>query len=206
MHRITSAAAIVAALFAVCACGDKRSAVQEEAGEQAPEWHKVDPKELELKPVAAFADDWMALAVGDKRQMNSMTIAWGGIGELWNKHVVTVYVSSDRYSKKMMDDNQYFTVTAFPDDKESREALTYIGTHSKRDEPDKTAAAGLTTIFTPLGNPYFEEGCLTIECRKIYADEFDIRKVPQDVRERLYGSMGIHTMYIGEIVNVWKKE
>ena len=173
---------------------------------ETPKWRKITPKELEIKPVSAFADDWMALAVGDKRQMNSMTIAWGGIGQLWNKPVVTVYVSSDRYSKKMMDEHQYFTVTAFPDDKQCRDALMYIGTHSKRDESNKTAVAGLTTIYTPLGNPYFEEGCLTIECKKIYAEEFDINKVPKDVREGMYNSMGIHTMYIGEIVNVWTKE
>lgn len=203
--------ALVVVAVTVCACGQKHSRknVSESADSLSvaePQWHKVNPLELEMKPIAAFAEDWMALAVGNKRSMNSMTIAWGGIGQLWNKHVVTVYVSSDRYSKKMLDDNQYFTVTAFPQTKECREALSYIGTHSKRDETDKTAAAGLTTIFTSLGNPYFEEGCLTIECKKIYAEEFDINKVPQDIRTNMYEHMGMHTMYIGEIVNVWKKE
>ena len=59
--------------------------------------------------------------------------------------------------------------------------------------------------FTELGNPIFAEGRLAIECRKLYAAPFDLNRMPQDISERLYADMAVHTMYIGEIVNVWEK-
>ena len=58
--------------------------------------------------------DWMALAVENKDDMNAMTISWGEIGELWERPVVTVYVSSSRYTHSFMERNEYFTVTSFP--------------------------------------------------------------------------------------------
>ena len=170
------------------------------------EWKSMKPEELQCKPVDLFANQWMALAMGNKEKMNSMTIAWGTIGELWSKPVVIVYVSSSRYSKKLMDANDYFTVTAFPDTDKSREALVYIGTHSQSREPEKTKNAGLTAQFTPLGNPVFAEANLAIECKKIYADEFKEDMIPDDVKTQFYnGRNGLHTFYIGEIVNVWTK-
>lgn len=170
-------------------------------------WKKIDATEIQCRPVNLFANQWMALAMGNKEKMNSMTIAWGTIGELWNKNVVIVYVSSSRYSKHLMDENPYFTVTAFPDDEVSRKGLTYIGTHSQKDDPDKTAHSGLHAEFTPLGNPVFKEGNLTIECKKIYSDEFKRDLLPDDVKNGIYGEggMGLSTFYIGEIVNVWQK-
>ena len=167
------------------------------------QWAETDISELQMNPVDVFAKDWMALAAGSEASFNAMTISWGTIGELWNKPVVIVYVSSDRATKKLMDENKYFTVSAFPSS--AKESLVYIGSHSMKDEPDKVAAAGLTAEFSPLGNPMFKEACLTIECRKIYAEPFKEELLPDDVRPR-YEKMGMHTAYIGEIVNVWEKE
>ena len=212
MKRILYILAAVAVAAAVLlACKGRRQDAAEAAAPQADsvlvshEWARIDPLDLELRPVANFEKDWMALAMGGSRSYNAMTISWGGIGELWGKPVVTVYVSSDRASKKMMDDNDYFTVTGFPASKACKDALVYIGSRSLRDDPDKVANAGLTVEFTELGNPIFSEGMLAIECRKLYAAPFDLNRMPQDIRERLYAEMGVHTMYIGEIVNVWEK-
>ena len=169
-------------------------------------WTKVDPMEFSIDPITTFSKDWMALATGTKKGFNSMTVSWGTVGYLWNKPVVIVFVSKDRYSKKLMDDNQYFTLTGFPKTKECRRALEYIGSHSQKDDPDKTAHAGLSVEFTTLGNPVFSEGNLAIECKKIYSDEFETDKMPKDVMESLYARMGMHSFYIGEIVNVLEKK
>ena len=63
--------------------------------------------------------------------MNTMTISWGSLGELWNKPVVTVYVSSSRYTHQFMEKNDHFTVAFFP--AEYRQALQYLGSHSGRE-------------------------------------------------------------------------
>ena len=39
------------------------------------------------------------LAAGDKEKSNAMTIGWGGIGTLWGRTALTVYVAEKRYTK-----------------------------------------------------------------------------------------------------------
>lgn len=189
-------------------CGGKHGSRKHKGADslavEAPKWEKMDPMALELKPIKAFARDWMALATGNQKSMNSMTISWGSIGELWGKNVVIVYVSSDRATKKLMDKNSYFTVSAFPDTREFREALSYIGSHSLADDPLKTETAGLKVEYSALGNPMFSDADLVIECKKLYSDEFKKSLMPDDVRH-LYDELGVHTFYIGEITNIYTK-
>ena len=57
-------------------------------------------------------------------------ISWGGIGTLWRKTALTVYVAEKRYTKEFMDNSEYFTVMTF-DVKDSK-VLNYMGTKSGR--------------------------------------------------------------------------
>ena len=41
---------------------------------------------------AQFDKKWALLSAGTKEKHNTMTISWGGMGTLWGKPVVTVYV------------------------------------------------------------------------------------------------------------------
>lgn len=166
-------------------------------------WQEITPRDIEGNPVRMFADEWFELAAGKEGDMNLMTIAWGTLGELWSKPVVTVYVSTSRYTYEYMEKNDYFTITHFP--AFMREKLQYLGTASGRDE-DKVKGAGLTVEFTALGNPIFAEADLAIECKKIYSDQFKADKMPLERRQwHEETGTGIHVMYVGEIVNVWKK-
>ena len=169
---------------------------------KAKEWQKVDPVELRINPFTLFTDA-MALTVGTKDKMNSMTIGWGGLGVLWGKErpVVTVYVEKRRYTHQFMEDNDYFTVEAF--DKDYDKALQYLGTVSGRDE-DKIKGSGLTLKMTDLGTPAFEEGNLILECRKIYGAPFNPDGFG-DVPKEVYSDRPLHSIYIGEIVNAYIK-
>lgn len=164
-------------------------------------WKTISPEEIK-NAVTLFDTDWMALAVGQKGDMNAMTISWGSLGELWGKRIITVYVRSSRYTYNFMQRNEYFTVTSFPE--QYRKALQYIGSHSGRDG-DKLKIAGLTPEFTQLGNPIFKEANLAIECKIIYSEPFDKSKMRGDVKDFYKNINDVHTMYIGEIVNVWVK-
>ena len=83
--------------------------------------------------------------------------------------------------------------------------LSYLGRVSGCDE-DKVAGAGLTVEFTELGNPIYTETDLAIECKKLYGQQFDANLMPEEQREWYEKSgLGIHYMYIGEIIHVWKK-
>lgn len=169
------------------------------------EWTEIKATEINENAVKLFDKDWMALAVGDKEKMNAMTISWGSLGELWEMPVATVYVSGSRYTHGLMEDNDHFTLSLFPNNK--RKALVYIGSHSGRDG-DKIKAAGLTTEWTKEGNPSFKEAVMTIECKKIYTHTFEMDKLPKDV-QAMYGDesrMKLHTMYIGQIEHVWVRK
>ena len=74
--------------------------------------------------------DAQLLCAGNKEKSNAMTIGWGGIGTLWQRPAMTVYVAEQRFTKKFMDDSEYFTVMSF-DVKDSK-VLNYMGTKSGR--------------------------------------------------------------------------
>ena len=156
------------------------------------------------------------LAAGDKEKSNAMTIGWGGIGTLWGRTALTVYVAEKRYTKEFIDKSEYFTVMAF--DVEHSNVLRYMGTKSGRDGdrsatqgdacPDKKAAAlGLHTAYTSNGTPYYTEAEMVIECKIMYAAPFDPQYFKSDAPKRMYANFpaGIHSMYIGEVVNAWRK-
>ena len=144
------------------------------------------------------------LAAGNKEKSNAMTIGWGGIGILWGRPALTVYVAEKRYTKEFMDKSEYFTVMAF--DAKNRKVLNYMGSKSGRDG-DKAKALGLHTAYTENGTPYYTEATMVIECRIMYAAPFDPRYFKSDAPKNMYADFpaGIHSMYIGEIINAWKK-
>lgn len=165
------------------------------------EWRSVPAAELSENPFTLFSDDWMVLACGVEGDVNAMTIGWGGLGILWGRDtpVVTVYVEKSRYTHDFMSRYDTFTLTAFPDD--YRAALQYLGNHSGRDG-DKIAESGLTLGFSELGNPVFKEARLVLECKKIYEDDFDPDGFGELGRSIYSTGRQLHTVYIGEIVDV----
>jgi hypothetical protein len=47
---------------------------------------------------------------------------------------------------------------------------------------------------------------MVIECKIMYAARFDSQYFKSDVPKNMYGNpAGVHSMYIGEVVNAWKK-
>ena len=181
---------ILLAVICIMSCGNNPQQAQN------LKWQKIAPADIELNPLQMIDQDWLEVSAGKEGNMNL-------IGELWGRPIFTVFVSTSRYTHKFMEENDYFTVTHFPAD--MRKQLSYLGRVSGRDE-DKVAGAGLTVEFTELGNPIYAEADLAIECKKLYGQQFEADLLPADVKEWYEKSgLGIHYMYIGEIINVWKK-
>lgn len=145
-----------------------------------------------------FNDKWALLSAGTKDKHNTMTISWGGMGTLWFKSVVTVYVKPCRYTYQFMNGNDYFTVSFYPE--EYKKALTLMGSKSGRDM-DKDAASGLTVKDLEKAITY-EEAELTLLCKKIYFQDMEPANMPQDVVQQHYTTEEPHRMFIGEVVEV----
>ena len=64
-----------------------------------------------------------------------------------------------------------------------------------------------TTAYTANGTPYYTEASMVMECRIMYVAPFDPKGFKSDVPNKMYRNFpaGIHTMYIGEVINAWKK-
>jgi len=205
MKKSTVITALVAILtmavtpaFAQEENGFKKFNVREDFTENGFQWFLDEPSGK------AERHDAELLAAGDKEKSNAMTIGWGGIGTLWGRTALTVYVAEKRYTKEFMDKAEYFTVMAF--DVEQSKVLNYMGTKSGRDG-DKAQALGLHTAYTANGTPYYTEATMVIECKIMYAAPFDPQYFKSDAPKKMYANFpaGIHSMYIGEVVNAWKK-
>ncbi len=79
---------------------------------------------------SVFDRKWALLTAGDKDSFNTMTISWGGLGTLWGRPVASVYVRQSRYTHAFLDENDYFTVSFYPE--ERRKTLGVLGSRSGR--------------------------------------------------------------------------
>lgn len=167
-------------------------------------FQKVDVKELALNPFDAIGEQWMLITAGTKDECNTMTASWGGLGVLWNKNVATAYIRPQRYTKKFVDEQEYFTLSFFGE--EWRKALTLCGRKSGRDI-DKVKECGFTVAEAAGGAPYFEEAELVLVCRKLYADTIKPECfIDRECDMTCYPTRDHHTFYIGEVVEALQKK
>jgi len=147
---------------------------------------------------------------GDK--FNTMVIGWGHIGTLWSLPTFHVYVRQGRFTRSQLDQTDEFTLSIplegiVP-------AVNRICGGQSGYNIDKVKEAGLT-LEDPEKNhtPGIREYPLTIECRILYAQEQDLQRIPEDIRERMYpqdvpgtnpmANRDCHTMYVGQILDAY---
>ncbi len=162
---------------------------------------EINIRELNENAVKLISDDWALLTANDKNKnsCNPMTVSWGGIGELWGKDTATVYVRESRYTKTLMDREDYFSLCFF--DKTYKNALGFCGSHSGRD-CDKVKETGLTPVYDEKA-PYFKEARLVLICRKeacLYLDEKSF--IDESIMDKWYSDKDMHYIYFSEIEKV----
>ena len=157
---------------------------------------------LEFNPFTKFKNDWALITAGNKQKANTMTVSWGGLGVLWGKNVAYIFIRDSRYTKEFIDEGDCFSI-AFLDGK-YKEALSYCGSHSGRNE-DKIANAGLNLGYKH-GIPYIDEGILVLLCSKLSATKItEDSFLAPDIKDKWYGDNDMHTMYVAEIIDVFAR-
>jgi len=152
--------------------------------------------------LSLFDKKWALLTAGDSTKFNTMTISWGGLGTIWGKPVATVYVRTSRYTYDFMDSNEFFTVSFYPE--EYKQILGVLGSKSGRDM-DKMKDSGLTPVSAGKSMS-FEEAEITLVCKKMFKQELDVANMPADVAKAMYEGQAPHDMFIGEIVDIIRKD
>ncbi|MBQ7935355.1 MAG: flavin reductase [Clostridia bacterium] len=164
----------------------------------------INPGELNENTFSLIGKDWFLITAGDKKQCNTMTASYGSFGILFGKPVAQIYVRPERYTYDFLEEQNGFSLSFFSE--EYRDQLKYCGKASGKDE-DKIKRCGFTTHFKEDGIPYFREARLTVICKKIYAQDLNAELLNDaTVRQAVYGSGGVHRMYVGEITDLFYQE
>lgn len=157
---------------------------------------EIELSSLSFNPFDKFNHEWALVTAGTTSGYNTMTVSWGGMGELWNKDVVTIYIRPQRYTREFLDANDRFTLSFYAP--EHKDALRYLGRTSGRDTY-KATHVGFTPAYVD-GTVTFEQADLTLVCRKFYADTIKPEcMLDAAIDERNYPEKDYHIMYIAEV-------
>ncbi len=163
---------------------------------------EITANEIDENIFKLIGSDWMLVTAEKEGKINTMTASWGGFGVMWGKNVSYIVIRPQRFTKEFIDSNDSFTLSFF--DEKYRKELAYLGSVSGRDE-DKITKSGLK-VTEIEGLPAFKDAKLVIACKKLFAQEFTQDSfLDKEALEKWYPNNDLHTLYISEITNVWKK-
>jgi flavin reductase (DIM6/NTAB) family NADH-FMN oxidoreductase RutF len=164
---------------------------------------QIDITDFNHNVFRLIGSDWMLITSGNKKSFNTMTASWGGLGVLWNKNVVFCFVRPSRFTYLFMEKSDYFTLCFF--DENYKDILTFCGTHSGKNI-NKIEKAGLIPLETSLGNIYFKQAQLVMECEKIYFQDITPKNFVNPSIEQNYNGKDYHRIYIGEVLNILMRQ
>lgn len=139
-------------------------------------------KSLGATPIAIPSPVWMIGSYSADATANLMVASWCGICSS-NPPCIALSVKQSRLTYQNIIEHDAFTVNIPSQDQVC--LVDYVGTMSGKDEA-KFIATGLTSVKSELVDaPYVKECAMNIECKLIHAMD-----------------IGIHTQFIGQIVDV----
>lgn len=163
---------------------------------------EIKIEELSMNPFTLIGKKWCLIGAKHNNKFNAMTASWGGVGVLWNKNVVTVYIRPQRYTNEFVSAADTFTLSFF--EEEHRKALTFYGTKSGRDV-NKEEACNFH-VEEDANYAYLQEASMVFECKKLYCGKIEEEGfVDAEVDAKNYPTKDYHYVYIGEIEKVLVK-
>ncbi len=162
---------------------------------------EINIREIKKSAVELISDGWGLVTAGNEEKFNTMTVSWGGLGEIWGKDAVFIFIRPQRYTYEFIEKEELFTLSFYGE--EFRNALKICGSQSGRNT-DKVADAGLTPLFID-NTVSFEEAEYTLVCRKMASQFIDPKGFEDETIDKNYAAGDYHKVYIGEIVKVLAK-
>lgn len=162
-------------------------------------FREIDPVEITDNAIKLIGHEWMMVTAGVPDRYNTMTASWGGLGWLWGFPACFCFVRPQRYTYGFMEEQDVFTLSFLP--LKYRPQLNFCGSRSGR-EVDKAKECGFTPAAAQNGSVYFDEARLVLECRKLYFQDLDPKKMLDPSLLKNYPKDDFHRMYMGEITRV----
>lgn len=160
---------------------------------------------LEWNPIKKLADEGVAVVAEANGKVNATSSHNGGVGYIWGKNVVYVFLRNTRYTKELLDMSEYFSACFFDmTDQNNGRLMKVLDQLSGRNE-DKLAACRVEVAHA-MNCPYIDDANFIILCRKIAAvpmtenTVLDPKILNLQYTERHLDDF--HTMYIGEILDI----
>ncbi len=166
----------------------------------------IKPDDFRTDIFDLWDKQWLLLTAGELEHeaFNSMTVAWGSMGIMWNRPFVQVVVRPTRYTINFIEKYDTFTLCGFSE--EYREKLKYFGRVSGKDE-NKAEMSGLKVIPSrTVACPCYDEAELIIECGKIYSSRFTPSEFFDKTIEKNYPDKDYHHVFFGQIMNISASE
>lgn len=157
----------------------------------------IDPKEISESAIRLIGDDWMLIGAESGGKVNAMTASWGGLGVMWGKPCVFVFIRPQRYTYEFVSKSDTFSLSFF--DEAHREALKICGSKSGRN-CDKIALAKLTPVVAECGTPYFAEARISLICKKMYEGELsETGFIDRTQIAKWYPQKDFHRVFVASI-------
>lgn len=166
---------------------------------------EIDIKDFNLNPFNEIGNNWALIVSESDGVTDAMTASWGGVGVMWGRNVVYVFVRESRYTKLIIDKTKEFSLS-FIDHKEYGKALGYLGKVSAHDDKNKLESTGLSVAYDN-NIPYIDESYLALTCKIVT----EIPKVENGINDDVVGSEWFddkdpHSMYVAVIEKVLVRE
>ncbi len=163
---------------------------------------KIGIEDLSGNVFREIGEEWMLVSAEKEGVVNTMTASWGGMGVLWKENVAFVFIRPQRYTYEFTEESEYMTLSFFGGD--HKKELSYLGTHSGRDE-DKVAAVDFHHTKVD-GHPTFEEAEKVFVCRKLYSDMIKEDCFIDKSMLSCYEKKDYHRVYVVKVETVYTKE
>jgi flavin reductase (DIM6/NTAB) family NADH-FMN oxidoreductase RutF len=148
-------------------------------------------------PVRMIADEWALLSAGTPENWNTMTVSWGGLGELWGFEAAFVFVRPQRYTHEFLLAQEFFTLSFGA----PKAALHVCGSRSGRDG-GKLALAGLTAAGNGAGAVWPAEAKQVLICQKAAIQKMDPAGFLDPGIAGCYPQEDYHTVFVGKVIDV----
>jgi len=165
---------------------------------------EVDYRTVLERTVRVMGEMGLLLAAQDsKGKPNAMAIGWGTPGIIWGKPIFVVYVRPSRYTYRLIEQTNAFTVNV-PTPK-LQEAVSFCGSVSGR-EHDKFKEMGLTAVAAKhVPAPLIEECPIQFECVVVHKNDVIPKELTEEIQAGAYPKGDFHRCYFGEILACYAK-
>lgn len=166
-------------------------------------FEKFNINDMSVNVFDLIGKGWMLITSGSLKEHNTMTASWGGLGVLWHNPTATIYVRSQRFTKKFLDKEDFFTLSFF--EEKYRSVLSFCGTNSGANV-NKDEQTGISpTIFDE--SVAYEEAKLVLVCKKLYSAKMEPENITNpEIIKTFYPEKGYHYIYLGEITAAYRKK